>query len=194
MASKNYKILALANFAIVIAIIMAFNASAEDYHKPFRHTTVVPEQQELVSYGKYEDDSYYGSSSYNYDIDVPDGVNGFEPKIILEYNSHNTRSQSVLGFGWTLSENYIYRNTNGSVVNTSNDMFFLLLNGERHELTYYEGSYHTIPEYYYKIENYSSYWIVTDRDGTQYRFGFIDNSTIASGAGYNYIAQWHLDS
>ena len=55
-----------------------------------------------------------GAFTQKIPLDIPPGRNGLRPDVSLQYNSQNT-SDSVVGYGWSLSIPYIQRlNKNGS--------------------------------------------------------------------------------
>src|SRR5262249_7434666 len=57
-------------------------------------------------------------------LDIPPGRNGLQPDVSLQYNSQNT-SDSIVGYGWTLSIPYIQRlNKTGSQDLYGNNPYF----------------------------------------------------------------------
>ncbi len=121
----------------------------------------------------------------------------------MSYNHHSALSPlSLLGNGWAITSNYIYRDINYTVSNTQDDTFKIVLNGISSELVYVpsENRYHTKHETYLFIEKKSGspnikkeYWSVKDKEGTVYRFGYSQDSELVSNQ-ENYVSQWHLDS
>ena len=152
---------------------------------------------------QYTTDLFTGSASYAYQIEVPPGVNALEPSLTISYNHHNALSPlSLLGNGWTITSNFIYRDVNYTIPNTRDDVFKIVLNGISSELVYVpsESRYHTKHESYLLIEKKSGgpnakkeYWLVRDKDGTTYRFGHTIDAELVSNQ-ENYVSQWHLDS
>lgn len=151
--------------------------------------------------GTYTTDLFTGSASYNYPIEVIPGTNGLEPAVSLSYNSHQTALKGVLGSAWSLNQNYIYRDTNGTLSNVTNDNLFLHFNGVNAKIIYSssDGFYHTEVESYFKIDKKTGagnskgeYWTLKTNDGTEYRFGYnIDSEFVSSIE--NFVSMWNLD-
>jgi len=147
---------------------------------------------------------FSGAAVYNYPIDVPKGIAGFQPKIELSYNSQSVGgTYGWLGDGWSLNEFYILRDVNYTPNNISDDRFKLMFDGQIHNLIYSktDGFYHTEIETYMKIQKETGgsnlrreYWTVTTKDGTEYRFGATsDSELLNSVSGRNYVTKWKLD-
>ena len=109
---------------------------------------------------------------------------------------------SVLGAGWSLTQNYIYRDVNFTPSNKTDDIFKLILNGASYNLIFDNNNlfYHTETETFSRIQNLTTstnakgiYWLVTLKDGTQLRFGYNSDSELTSNTGYNYSLKWSLD-
>jgi YD repeat-containing protein len=146
-------------------------------------------------YGQYQTNLYPGSASYSYPIFVPKGINGLAPNVLISYNSQSVRGRpSVLGSGWSISKDYIYRDTKGTLDDISDDVYYLVLDGNNYLLVYYNGYYHTEVDYYFKIELISDYWQITKPDGTKYRFGYTSDSKLLSNTGRSYSLTWYLDT
>ena len=106
-----------------------------------------------------------------------------------------------MGSGWSIPSSYIQRDIEYSRADTDNDTFDLYLNGAKHDLVYVaaEGRYHTKVESFLKIEKEGdTYWTVTDKSGTRYRFGYPDHArheinTSDAAASGTYTWRWSLD-
>ncbi len=123
-------------------------------------------------------DMHSGASTSEYAIEVPPGSGGFQPSIVLRYNSASVDEMknkkavgSWVGIGWSLALGSIsYEENSGE--------YLLSLDGA----SYYElvqdvqGGYHTNPESFYKISRTSQQWNVYDREGRYYRFGGTSDS------------------
>jgi len=175
----NFKSLTL----ILFFILFSVSVMAADF-KPYLHKPVVPQHPQIKLYGEYSTNLYSGIASYSYMIDTPKGVNGLEPTIGVYYNSEAMKSRSVLGAGWSMNYNYIYRDINSTPDNINDDFYVLYLDGNVYELVYANGEYRSKVDYYYRIQNINNYWIVTLQDGKQYRFGYNADSTLNSTRGY----------
>ncbi|MBI2129778.1 VCBS repeat-containing protein [Candidatus Woesearchaeota archaeon] len=152
--------------------------------------------------GQYYTDLFTGSATYSFGLEVPPGVNGLEPSITLSYNHHQSGSRGILGSGWGLSQDFIYRDIKYTRSDTSDDKFILHLNGMNLELVYVpsENRYHTEIESYLYIKKETGgsnqkgeYWTVKAKDGTTYRFGYNADSELVSNQ-ESYVSAWHLDS
>jgi len=167
-----------------------------------KYSSVPQERSPLIGTGAFQTNLFTGAATYTYPIDVPPGTNGLAPSLSLSYNSHSARGRAGwVGLGWELSPYYIQRNVNYTPDDTSDDEFNLILNGNSYELIYNssEGRYHTKTESYLYIKNQSgapnengTYWLVRTKDGTEYRFGYNnDSETLASKR--DYVWRWSLD-
>jgi len=176
---------------------------ADNPYKPYLHKASVPEHPKISLYGSYATDLFPGAATYSYPIEVPPGTNGLSPFISITYNSQTVEQRpGILGAGWKITENYIYRDVNSTLDDTSDDSFKLILDGTSYELVYVptDNFYHTKIETFIRIQyltgasnTYGSYWLVTLRDGTKYRFGFNQDSELTSNTGRNYALKWSLD-
>jgi YD repeat-containing protein len=159
------------------------------------------------TWGAYQSDLFSGSFSYNYKIDVPPGTNGLAPKIAIGYNSHAGKGKAgYVGAGWEIPQSYIQRNIQYTRKEITDDTFELYLDGAKHDLVYgSDGRFHTKIESYLKIDwqegsganQNGGYWLVTARDGTQYRFGYTaDAENVVNATDANvprYTWRWSLD-
>jgi YD repeat-containing protein len=157
---------------------------ADNYYKPYLHTPSVPDSPELNLYGEYATQLYTGGASYSFPLVFPEGVNGLSPRLSISYSSQSLEP-SIVGSAWSLSLDNIYRDINGSKLDTSDDEYFLFLNGNMHELAFVDGEFRTKINYYYRVQNFSDSWIVTLQDGTKYYFGSNNDSQVRS--------TWYLD-
>jgi YD repeat-containing protein len=166
-----------------------------------------PDSPYKNTWGAFQTDLFSGSFSYEYKIDVPPGTNGLTPKISIGYNSHSAKGKAGwVGAGWDIPQSYIQRNIQYTRKDTSDDTFELYLNGAKHDLVYVasDGKWHTKNETYLKIEKKTGgqntlgeYWVVTDKDGTEYRFGYnlaSENLVRSSDTSFTpYVWRWSLE-
>ncbi len=183
---------------IAIFLLQLVSATGEEY-KPYLHKPNVGEYPKLEMYGTYKTELFPGSATYSYNLVVPKGINDFSPEISITYNSQSAFSNpSIIGAGWTISSDYIFRNINYTINNTNDDYFILTINGNSQKFFNKNGTYKTETESYLRIENKSDngkdYWIITSKDGTKFRFGYNNDSLLASNNGFNYNSKWFLDS
>ena len=138
-------------------------------------------------------DMFTGTLGYSYSIDVPPGINGFQPSLSLSYNHQQASLKGFLGNSWSLSESYVYRDPETTRSNISDDTFYLNLNGAVMKLIYVasEDSYHTEIESYMQIKKSGETWTVKTKDGTTYRFGLSANARMDSNL-ESYVSMWYL--
>jgi YD repeat-containing protein len=143
--------------------------------------------------GQTYNNMFSGTIGYSYQIDVPQGINGFQPAISLSYNHQQASLKGFLGNSWSLSESYVYRDPETTRSDVSDDTFYLNLNGAAMKLVYVasEKSYHTEIESYMRITKSGEIWTVTAKDGTTYRFGVTDNARLNSNL-ESYVSVWYL--
>lgn len=167
-----------------------------------KYGSVSQERSPLADTGAFQTNLFTGAATYTYSIEVPPGTNGLAPSLSLTYNSHSARGRaSWVGLGWEISPYYIQRNVNYTPNGTSDDEFNLVLNSNSYELIYNstEGRYHTKTESYLYIKNQSgatnengTYWLVRTKDGTEYRFGYNNDSETLSSK-RDHVWRWSLD-
>jgi len=167
----------------ILFLALIQNVLGADAYKPYLHNPSIPQHPDIKLYGEYNTLLYAGASTYSYSIDVPKGINGMQPKLSINYNSQSAKQRTIIGSGWYINQDYIYRDINSTLSDSSDDRFFMYLNGNYYELVLQDGIYHTKVDYYYRIQYYGPYWIVTLQDGTQYRFGYSENTTLTADNG-----------
>lgn len=171
---------------------------AGDFFKPYLHEAQVPEHPKFDLAGKYSTNLFPGSAVYSYSFIVPPGIHGLQPTLGLTYTSQGVaQAPDIFGSGWVLSGNTITRNINGTDT-ISDDYFTLVLEGKNYDLVYDDPEYKTFVDEHFRIlRNVTSaveeYWVVTQKDGMQYRFGFTADSQVDSNTGKNFSIQWSLD-
>jgi hypothetical protein len=196
---------------IIFAIGLLFTASfAYDIDPHYKFSGVKsPDSPYKNTWGAFQTDLFSGSFSYEYKIAVPPGTNELTPEVSLNYNSHSAKGKAGwVGAGWDIPLSYIQRNIQYTRKDTSDDTFELYLNGSKHDIVYIyiasEGKWHTKNEKYLKIEKKTGgqnssgeYWVVTDKDGTEYRFGYnpsSENLIQSSDASFApYVWRWRLE-
>ena len=143
-----------------------------------------------------EIDRNTGALTYNYPISIPPGRNNLQPEIGLSYNSNSNEQDSIFGYGWTLNIPHIKRlNKSGSdklydplAVN----YYYSSLDGE---LTAIDSS-----SYIARTENgnFNKYvfqnnqWLVTAKNGTQYKFGYDASSQQNDPQNPGNVYKWML--
>jgi len=194
-SNLSFVILVVAVFFILSCSIIS-GATAESY-KPYLHKPSIGQYPKLNTYGTYQTQLFPGSATYSYGIEVPSGTNDLSPELSLNYNSQSVlQSPNLVGAGWSFTSNYIMRNINFTVTDTSDDYYILNLNGYSDKVFFRNGAYNTNINVYLRIENKTisgnTYWVVTTTDGTQYRFGYSNSSVLFSNSS-TYPLKWFLD-
>ena len=197
----------VASYFFLFFSLLIFNSALclaieEGENLPYLYQSIVPKSTSLNFQENLQIDLFTGSAVFPYTLNTPLGTNNLQPEITLYYSSSNVGKWSdFLGSGWEMSQNYIQRDTNYTFSNTSDDRFNLILDGFLYKLVYssVEGRYHTERESFLFIKNQSGahnvkgiYWILKTKDGTTYRFGFLNNSEKISNT-YDYTWRWSLD-
>lgn len=185
---------------LLCAILLSSSVFADSFSSAVNAPTV-PNLGALEPKANYGTDTFTGAFYYTFGIAVPKGTNDLTPTVELLYNSQSLQGQpSVVGSGWLLTENYVQRDVNGTATNTSDDKFFLTLNGRRYELIYNasQNQWHTKIESYLEIINQTSnvtgrqYFRVRTTDGTTYAFGDSSESELVSNL-YSFTVRWYLN-
>ncbi len=114
-----------------------------------------------------------GALTYEYPIIVPPGRSGLQPDLKLTYNSQSGDEANIIGYGWNISIPYIERiNRKGTDKLYTENYFNSSLSGELISLggTSYGSKVDNGEFLKYEFSNNS--WLVTDKQGTKYKFGY----------------------
>ena len=194
--------------ACLIALcIVHGSASSYDLDPHYKFSAPKPTASPLKNtWGAFQTQLFTGSFGYQYTFALPPGINGLTPNLSLSYNSHSAKGKpGWVGAGWEIPLSYVQRDIEYTRSDTSDDTFDLHLDGAKHDLVYVssESRFHTKVESYLKVEKLSGapnergeYWLVTDRSGTRYRFGYnfdSEHRIASTDAAVNYIWRWSLD-
>lgn len=199
LSKKEFLISLVCIFVLFVLSADSAHAISDEY-RPYLHNPSIGDVPKLESFGEYKTELFSGSGAYIYELDVPSGVIGLQPSLALNYNSQIVlQHPGLLGSGWSMTENLISRKVNYTVNQTNDDYFILSLGESRLKVIYNGSAYNTeINPRNYRIQNLTTggriYWTVTATDGTQYRFGFNNDSRLDSNTGMNYDVKWSLDS
>jgi Salmonella virulence plasmid 65kDa B protein/FG-GAP-like repeat len=98
--SVNSKLITLVSLAVILTPLTPTHAEIEP---TVPNATVFNQQQEPQRVNGAS-----GALTQKIALDIPPGRNGLQPDISLQYNSQNT-SDSIVGYGWSLSVPYIQR-------------------------------------------------------------------------------------
>src|SRR3989338_4092648 len=122
---------------IVLLLFLLPSAFALVEYKPYLHKATVPDHPKLELSGTSQIELFTGTEKFTYPFIVPQGTNGLQPSLELMYESSKTAEKpSLVGTGWSLSDNYILTNVNSTVGNGTDDIYELFLNGIKYELVY----------------------------------------------------------
>lgn len=182
---------------VLLAIVAVPIVSAADTYKPYLHKPQVPEAPKVRLFGAYQTDLFPGAATYTYPIDVPPGTHGLQPSLSLIYSSQGAKGRpGILGAGWEFTHDYIIKNLNGTISDTTDDFYTLFLNGRMDKLVINGTELKTEIDYGARIDAHlganttiGTYWVVTTKDGTQYRFGYTSDSELENGIS----TIWNLD-
>ncbi len=136
---------------------------------------------------------FTGSAVFNYPLELPPGPGGFQPTLVLSYDSSSIDEMkdkravaSWVGMGWSLSLGKISKDL-------SSGQYWLTLNGNSYKLVTVDGvDFTTCPEENLKITRDGNTWEVLDTRGIYYRFGgsVTSEQYLAESEGGYY--QWDL--
>lgn len=144
-----------------------------------------------------EIDKNTGALSYNFSVSVPPGRNNFQPNLNFSYNSSSNSQNSIFGYGWSLSIPYIQRLSKNGVDKLYDaaaiSYFYSSLDGE----LIHEGGSLYIPRTengsFNKYTFSNNQWLVTTKDGKQYKFGYNESSQQNDPANPGNVYKWMLE-
>src|SRR3989344_649943 len=141
---------------VLLLLVLPVVTAVQDPFHVYIHKASIPEAPKLQLFGDYETLLFPGAGTYSYPLVVPKGTNNLQPQLQLVYNSQSMKQRpSVVGAGWSLTDNSISRNVNFTP--DAVDYFILSLDGSAHKLTYNpsERLWHTAQETFMRVENKS---------------------------------------
>ena len=169
---------------------------------PYNYNTIIPSEGRFDAQESFRTDLFTGAATYEYEFKLPPGTNDLAPVLSLEYNHHvRKEAPGIVGSGWSLTESYIQRDVNFTRDEDTDDEFILVLNGISHRLVDQKGNrYRTKVDSFLYVEfvpegglgENETYWRVKTKDGTDYRFGF-NNESEYVGTENNLVWRWNLD-
>ncbi len=139
-------------------------------------------------------DSVSGALIYDYPIVSSPGRNGLEPNLSLTYNSQVGEDGSIVGYGWALNIPYIERiNRKGTDKLYAENYFNSSLSGELVLISGTSYGSKTDNGEFLKYEFSNNAWLVTDKNGTKYKFGYSAASRQDDPADASRIFKWMLE-
>ncbi|TAN32148.1 hypothetical protein EPN28_04885, partial [Patescibacteria group bacterium] len=133
---------------------------------------------------------------YQYKLTVSPGRNGLTPSATLYYNNQTADDVNWFGYGWNLDIPYIERlNRTGSDNLYSSTYFTSSFDGElattSTTTTAYGAKYENGAFRAYTFS--SNTWLVTDKSGTQYKFGYSTSTRMDDPSDGTKIYRWMLE-
>jgi RHS repeat-associated protein len=131
-----------------------------------------------------------GAGSFSYPIEIPQGRNGLQPNIALQYSSYN--GNDWLGVGWDLGFGSISRSRRNGLDYTANN--FMVNGSDLVTNTTWGANFYCVKiegaftKYYFNTA--SNTWLATAKDGTKYYYGQTAASRMANGTN---TYSWQLD-
>ena len=199
-------------FKKLLGATIAFNLSinlfvfqpvrADDIYSPDNSNKPDPLQVTKQLRGNFHVGEFSGSAIYNYPIVLPTGRNGLTPNVQLTYNNQDSSLDTVAGYRWNLNSYSIKRINKKGVEKLYNEKDFVANtpagNGELSPVQLTNGQF---GRYGQKVERgFSKYefkndntWIVTDKQGTQYKFGLTDEGRQFDPDSPSRTYQWMLE-
>ncbi len=139
---------------------------------------------------------FSGSANMAYPIQVPPGRAGIQPNLALTYSS-SFRGLGLAGVGWNLDLGSIQLSTKkGPPKYDGTEIVTLIENGSSQDLVYDSNVefYRTESEgSFSKIVKDSTGWVISDKKGTKYYFGYTDDSRQYDSANSSHIFRWALN-
>lgn len=157
-------------------------------------------KEEDTNLKKIEPDQATGALVYSFPIEVPPGRNNLQPSLELTYNSQNFDNFNVFGYGWTISIPSIERvNKKDTEKLYAENFFSSSLSGDLKPVNLFDGTHGQYGaeietgdflDYQYQTDNS---WLVTDKQGTQYKFGLTADSRQDDPADSAKVFKWMLE-
>ena len=146
--------------------------------------------------GQYDTDIFTGGAAFTYPLQIPPGRKGIQPSINLGYSSHERRFDSLIGYGWHLPTNAIFRSTPKGIDQLYTDSVFSAdIFGATSELIAVDS---VNGKYTPKVEGSfidfafsGESWIATDTSGTKYTFG--TSEATRQDGGSEKVYKWMLE-
>ena len=148
--------------------------------------------------GKPDVDLFSGAFTYGYPLWIPEGRNGMQPNLRLNYSSNNRGFETFLAHGWTIPSNSVFRSPKKGITGMySEEHFSAEVLGSYEELVLIdaandiyapknEGSFSS-----YQYQN--NQWVMTDAKGTEYTFGTSSTSRQQDPNDSTRVYKWLLE-
>jgi len=139
-------------------------------------------------------DELSGSLKSSYPLTIPPGRNNLQPDLQLTYSSQNGEEGKIFGDRWSLNIPSVERINRDGTNNLYTESYFnSTIDGELVNIS--TGVYGAKVEngQFNKYEFSSNVWIVTDKNGTKYKFGTTASSRLDNPNDSTKIFRWMLD-
>lgn len=177
-------------------------ALAEGGYSPDNANKIDPLQTAKFLGGNFRVGEFTGAALYDYPIKLPEGRNGMTPSIAISHNQQDTSLDNIVGFHWDLTRYSIRRLNKNGVEKIYDQTYFVAQtpvdSGELVALNLADTQHGL---YGMKIENaFARYeflednsWLITDKTGTQYKFGASVDTQQFDPEDPTRIYQWMLE-
>jgi len=139
-------------------------------------------------------DQLSGALNFPYPLTIPPGRNNLQPDLQLTYSSQNGEDGKIFGDRWSINIPTIERiNKDGTNNLYSESLFNSSTDGELVNIS--TGVYGAKVEngQFNKYELSSNAWIVTDKNGTKFKFGTTASSRLDNPNDSTQVFRWVLD-
>ncbi|MBI5422319.1 hypothetical protein HZA44_04265, partial [Candidatus Peregrinibacteria bacterium] len=194
--------IAFLTLSALVTQSFAPSAQAASTYEPDNSLRADPLQSSKQMGGNLEVGEFTGAAIYNYPIALPAGRNGMAPSVQLTYNSQDSALDNIAGFHWSLNTASIKR-INKKGVEKLYDRNDFVANGpfgggeliptaldDGHHGQYGEKNERSFAQYEYLADNS---WRVTDKRGTRYTFGAMEEGRQFDPADGSRTFQWMLE-
>lgn len=140
-------------------------------------------------------DQSTGAFTQNIPLDIPPGRGGLQPDLSLQYNSQNT-SDSIVGYGWTISIPSIERLNKAGSERLYNDSYFTSSLGGELATT---SASTTVYRHKFEDGRFIRYafsdntWIAYDKKGTKYTFGSTNQARQFATTSTSTVNKWMIE-
>ncbi len=153
--------------------------------------TVQPQQYRAL---KPSVDQTTGALVYKYDFNLPEGIKGLTPKVVIKYNSQNLKDGTPYGYGWDINLPYIETlNKTGTDRMYTDNYFthselgeFRNISGNNYGLRVDDGEM-------WKFTLSANSWIAKDKNGTTYTYGLTTGSRQDNPNDGTQVYRWYLE-
>ena len=148
--------------------------------------------------GNFDVSLFSGAATFSLPLQIPAGRGGMTPSLSLNYSNNNKNFGSLVGFGWSVPQQAIYRSTEKGIDKIyTPDNFLFELNGDSGDLlltdntnSYYGAKDETS---FTRFQRVGDSWTATDTMGNVYTFGATAATRQADPDDATRIYKWMLE-